>query len=128
MITRRNLVLTGLGSLLASPYGARAAQPSPDPVAIINAIYTRAAKGKGDGGGTFVIENKTAKAKYLSKSLIELWAKADAHTPKDDVPPIDFDPVTNSQEPDVKSFKGWRRSSSRTRRSSPPPSRVTCCA
>ena len=41
----------------------------------------------------------------MSKSLVELWAKADAHTPKDDVGPIDFDPVTNSQEPDVKSFK-----------------------
>jgi hypothetical protein len=26
------------------------------------------------------------------------------HTPKGDVGPIDFDPVTNSQEPDVKSF------------------------
>lgn len=108
MITRRNLVLTGLGGLLASaaPLRADAAQPSlGDPVAIINAIYTRAAKGKGDGGGAFVIENKAAKAKYLSKSLIELWARADAHTPKDDVSPIDFDPVTNSQEPDVKSFK-----------------------
>jgi hypothetical protein len=34
-----------------------------------------------------------------------LWAKADAHTPKGDVGPVDFDPVTNSQEPDVKSFK-----------------------
>jgi len=52
-----------------------------------------------------VIENKAAKAKYLSKSLIELWAKADARIPKGDVGPIDFDPVTNSQEPDVKSFK-----------------------
>jgi hypothetical protein len=31
-------------------------------------------------------------------------AKADAHTPKGDVGPVDFDPVTNSQEPDVKSF------------------------
>ena len=41
----------------------------------------------------------------LSKSLVELWAKADAHTPKGDVGPVDFDPVTNSQEPDVKSFK-----------------------
>ncbi len=41
----------------------------------------------------------------MSKSLIELWAKADAHTPKGDVGPIDFDPVTNSQEPDLKSFK-----------------------
>jgi hypothetical protein len=34
-----------------------------------------------------------------------LWAKADAHTPKGDVGPVDFDPVTNSQDPDVKSFK-----------------------
>jgi hypothetical protein len=34
-----------------------------------------------------------------------LWARADAHTPKGDVGPIDFDPVTNSQDPDVKSFK-----------------------
>ena len=108
MITRRNLVLSGLTGLLAGSATGRAhaAQPTAgDPVAIINAIYARAAKGKGDGGGTFIIENKAAKAKYLSKSLIELWAKADAHTPKGDVPPIDFDPVTNSQDPDVKSFK-----------------------
>jgi hypothetical protein len=85
---------------------ALAEPPSPnDPMGILSAIYTRAAKGKGDGGGAFVIENKAAKAKYLSKSLIELWAKADAHTPKGDIGPIDFDPVTNSQDPDVKSFK-----------------------
>jgi Protein of unknown function (DUF3828) len=108
MITRRTLVLTGLSGLLAgaTTRHALAAQPSPnDPVGIITAIYTRAAKGKGDGGGTFIIEDKAAKAKYLSKSLVELWARADAHTPKEDVPPIDFDPVTNSQDPDVKSFK-----------------------
>jgi len=108
MITRRTLILTGLMGLLAgtTTRQVRAAQPSPnDPVGIINAIYARAAKGKGDGGGTFIIENKAAKAKYLSKSLVDLWARADAHTPKEDVPPIDFDPVTNSQEPDVKTFK-----------------------
>jgi hypothetical protein len=105
MITRRTLILTGLVAG-AVTRRALAAQPSPnDPVAIINAIYTRAAKGKGDGGGAFIIENKAAKAKYLSKSLVELWAKADADTPKGEVGPIDFDPVTNSQEPDVKSFK-----------------------
>ena len=105
MITRRKLIWTGLLAGAFTP-DARAAPPSQnDPVAIINAIYTRAAKGKGDGGGAFIIENKAAKAKYLSKSLVELWAKADANTPKGDVGPIDFDPVTNSQEPDVKSFK-----------------------
>ena len=106
MITRRALISTAMTGLLTSAMArpALAEPPSPDPVAILTAIYTRAAKGKGDGGGAFVIENKAAKAKYLSKSLIALWAKADAHTPKGDVGPVDFDPVTNSQEPDVKSF------------------------
>jgi len=103
MLTRRCFVAV---SLLAgiSPALAETAAPA-DPFAILTAIYTRAAKGKGDGGGAFVIENKAAKAKYLSKALVALWAKADAHTPKGDVGPVDFDPVTNSQEPDVKSFK-----------------------
>jgi hypothetical protein len=105
MITRRSLVLTSL--LVASAATLARAEPvaADDPASIVTAIYTRAAKGKGDGGGGFVIENKQAKARYLSKSLIALWAKADAHTPKGDVGPVDFDPVTNSQEPDVKSFK-----------------------
>ena len=108
MISRRNLILMGATGLCAGAVSrpARAAPPSPsDPVAIVNAIYARAAKGKGDAGGAFVIESKAAKAKYLSKALVALWAKADAHTPKGDVGPVDFDPVTNSQEPDVKSYK-----------------------
>lgn len=103
MLTRRTFIAA---SLLAGISPALAQSPSSsEPAAILTAIYTRAAKGKGDGGGTFVIENKGAKSKYLSKSLVALWAKADAHTPKGDVGPVDFDPVTNSQEPDVKSFK-----------------------
>jgi len=103
MLTRRTFVAA---SLLATVNAAAAqAPPASDPVAILTAIYTRAAKGKGDGGGAFIIETKAAKAKYLSKSLVALWARADAHTPKGDVGPVDFDPVTNSQEPDVKSFK-----------------------
>ena len=107
MIDRRTLISTGLAGLFAATTAPALAEPaSPaDPVAILTAIYARVAKGNGDGGGAFVIENKAAKAKYLSKSLIALWAKADAHTPKGDVGPIDFDPVTNSQDPDVKSFK-----------------------
>jgi Protein of unknown function (DUF3828) len=108
MLTRRSLFLASLiGLSVATGVGrARAQAPAAgDPAGIITAIYTRAAKGRGDGGGGFVIENKAAKAKYLSKSLIQLWAKADAHTPKGDVGPVDFDPVTNSQDPDVKSFK-----------------------
>jgi Protein of unknown function (DUF3828) len=103
MLTRRTLILSGLFATFA---GAHAEPPSAnDPVAIVTAIYTRATKGKGTEGGGFVYENKAAKAKYLSKSLIALWAKADAHTAKGDVGPVDFDPVSNSQDPDIKSFK-----------------------
>src|SRR5215470_1184213 len=105
MLTRRKLLLVGSAGLLVTKAICAEPPAATDPVAIITAIYTRAAKGKGDGGGGFVVENKQAKARYLSKSLIGLWAKADAHTPKGDVGPIDFDPVTNSQDPDVKSFK-----------------------
>jgi hypothetical protein len=104
MLTRRAVVIASI--VAALPIAARAETISPtDPVALITAIYARAAKGKGDGGGGFITENKAAKAKYLSRSLIALWTRADAHTPKGDVGPVDFDPVTNSQEPDVKSFK-----------------------
>jgi Protein of unknown function (DUF3828) len=107
MIDRRTLVLTGVAGLFSgiTAHRAIAAPPTPDdPVKIVNGIYARAARGKGDGGGGFVIETRAAKAKYLSKSLVELWARADAHTPKGDVGPVDFDPVTNSQDPDLKSF------------------------
>jgi len=105
MITRRHLVLTSLLIATEAPLARAEPATADDPVAIVNAIYARVVKGKGDGGGGFVIENKAAKAKYLSRSLIALWARADAHTAKGDVGPIDFDPVTNSQDPDVKSFK-----------------------
>jgi uncharacterized protein DUF3828 len=106
MIARRAFVFAGMTALLAATaQGALAAPPVPnEPLAIVGAIYARAAKGKGDGGGSFLIDTRAARAKNLSKSLAALWIKADAHTPKGDVGPIDFDPVTNSQEPDVKSF------------------------
>lgn len=104
MVTRRKLIVSGATALLAAalPHPAFAAD---DPTGIIAAIYTRAAKSKGDGGGTFVIQTRAARTKYLSNSLVELWAKADARARKGDGGPVDFDPVTNSQDPDVKSFK-----------------------
>ena len=84
MVTRRKLILSGAAGLLAATLPRAALAAPDDPVGIVTAIYTRAAKGKGDCGGGFVIENKAAKAKYLSKSLVALWAKADARTRKGD--------------------------------------------
>jgi hypothetical protein len=50
MITRRNLIVSGAALVLAGalPHHAPAAD---DPAGILTAIYTRVAKGKGDGGG-----------------------------------------------------------------------------
>jgi len=107
MLTRRTLFFASLPALLAMRdlSIAHAAPPAAsDPVGIVTDIYSRVIKGKGDQGGGFVIDTKAAKVKYLSKPLIALWARADAATPKDEVGAIDFDPVTNSQDPDVKSF------------------------
>ena len=104
MIVRRKLILSGAAAMLAAilPPDLHAAD---DPAAILTAIYARVTKGKGDGGGTFVIDGKAARAKYLSNSLATLWNKADARTRNGDGGPVGFDPVTNSQDPDVKSFK-----------------------
>ena len=55
MLTRRTLIAASL--FAAAPALAQAPAPS-DPAAILTAIYTRAAKGKGDGGATFVTGNK----------------------------------------------------------------------
>lgn len=105
MVTRRTLLLSGAASLLAVALPHRAPARSDDPAGIVSGIYARAAQGKGDAGGNFVVGNKVARSKYLSKSLAALWARADARTRKGEVGPVDFDPVTNSQDPDVKSFK-----------------------
>ena len=105
MVTRRKLILSGAAGLLAATLPRAALAAPDDPAGILTAIYTRVAKGKGDGGGAFVIQNKAGRTKYLSNALVALWAKADARTKKGDGGPVDFDPVTNSQDPDVKSFK-----------------------
>uniref|UniRef100_UPI00195423E6 hypothetical protein n=1 Tax=Klebsiella pneumoniae TaxID=573 RepID=UPI00195423E6 len=65
MITRRHLVLTGIVIAIEAPLARAEPAAADDPVAIVNAIYTRVIRGKGNGGGGFVIENKAAKAKYL---------------------------------------------------------------
>ncbi len=98
MIGRRALLLSAAASLLATgqPLAAEG-----DPLAIVSAIYARAIKE--DGGGFLTLKHEDRK-KTMSKSLVALWAKAEANTPEGDVL-IDADPVSNSQDPDIASFK-----------------------
>lgn len=106
MLQRRPFILlcAATAAYLAVPLDLQAQSPTNAPSGIVSRIYTNVVKGKGDGGGGFIMADRTAKAKYFSKSVIALWTKADAHTPKGDVGPIDFDLPTNSQDPGVKSY------------------------
>jgi hypothetical protein len=106
MINKRMFLGCVAGLIAGAAANAALAAPAAnDPAGIVDGIYARIIRGKGDGGGGFIMSDKAAKAKYFSKSVVTLWAKADAKTPKDDVGPIDFDLPTNSQDPSVKSYK-----------------------
>jgi hypothetical protein len=106
MLSRRS-ALAALAALVAVPAAALAQAPGKpaapaanDPTALLTALYTKAAK---DNAGGDLYEPKS-RAKVLSKSFAALWTKADSKTAKGDAGPIDFDPVSNSQDPDIKSF------------------------
>jgi hypothetical protein len=103
--TRRH-AFTILAAALAVPSLCREARaqarPSTDePTALLKLLYERAAKN--NAGGDFVNGPKS-REKFLSAAFAALWTKAEAATPEGDVGPVDFDPVSNSQDPDIKSF------------------------
>ncbi len=106
-MTRRHLpkrlfaAIAPLLAILAVCAGAPARAESP--AALITAIYQRASAGNGESGGDFLIEAKD-RAPYLSASLRALWAAADARTQPGYAGPLDFDPVSNSQDPQLRAF------------------------
>jgi len=73
------------------------------PAATLTAIYARVSAGKGEDGGAFMLEAED-RPRYFSKALVKLWAAAEAKTTPGNVGPVDFDPISNSQDPLVKSF------------------------
>jgi hypothetical protein len=74
-----------------------------DPVSIVAAIYRRSLK---EDGGQFLWLAAADRPRTFSRSLVELWAKAEAHKPPDDdLGPIDFDPVTATNGMTLGSFK-----------------------
>ena len=95
----RRILLLSAAALAALPSLACAAD---DPAALITAIYNRAAAGKGDSGGQFMWLRARSRPRWLSAPLIKLWAEADSKVEKGDMGPPGFDPVSNSQDPLVR--------------------------
>ena len=99
MITRRVVVAFALVPCLS----ARAApQRVRDPFAILADIYRR--EQTGDFEGAFGLDPRERRA-YLSKALIDLWARADAKIEPGDAGPIDWDVTTNSQGMEVGGYR-----------------------
>jgi hypothetical protein len=88
-----------LAVLTLSATPARAESPD----AMIAAIYQRAATGNGDLGGSFLTEPED-RAPYLTKSLRALWTAAEARAQPGYAGPLDFDPVSSSQDPQIRAF------------------------
>ena len=85
-------VLLGAAPLAAAPA---------DPVAVVHSIYAGAANRKMAFG-----LDPGERREFFSKSLVALWDLADAKSNPtgEEVGAIDFDPSTNSQGADVKSY------------------------
>jgi hypothetical protein len=99
MITRRMFPLCA-ALLVCAP--ALAAPRDRTPWAMLADIYRR--EQTGDYPGAFGLDPYERRA-YLSKTLIDLWAKADAKVPKGDAGPIDWDVTTNSQGMEVGGYR-----------------------
>jgi len=98
MITRRLLV----AFVLLRCVPAIAAPRVRDPFAILADIYRR--EQTGDYEGAFGLDPRERRV-YLSKALIDLWARADARVEPGDAGPIDWDVTTNSQGMEVGGYR-----------------------
>ena len=80
-------------------------EPNLDPVAMVTGVYQRAMRDK-DGRVVTLSFAKGDRSRIFSKELVAAWEASDSRRKgEEDVGPIDFDPVTNSQGLQVKSFK-----------------------
>jgi hypothetical protein len=102
-------MLAGPFSMARPPAAATAiTAAASEPPGIMSAIYRQAIK---DGASGWLDPDE--RPKYLSKSLVALWAKADDKKPPDgDVGPIDFDLTADTNGLTLKSFAVKLRSES----------------
>ncbi len=94
----RRLTLTLLAATLLPAWGEAS-----DPAAFVSEIYRRASAGKGDSGGQFLWLTRKARREAFTARTAGLWDRAEAATPKGDEGPVEFDPVTASQDPSLTS-------------------------
>lgn len=101
MPTRRT-VLFSIAALTLAP-AARAAGSAES---FLEAIYRKLTSAGGTSGGQSMWIEPRDRVKWFSAALVKRWAEAEnrAKSRGEEVGPVDFDPFTNSQDPQLKSF------------------------
>ena len=95
---RRRLLIA---ALVAAPLSRARATDSPKD--IVEGLYRSAARKKGEWDDP--IFKAPARQRLFSKALLAAWTAADAHNKADEVGWLDFDPISNSQDPDVNDLR-----------------------
>lgn len=107
MPSRRTLLFATVGIVFAGFVSPAVEAEERSAEAHVTAIYRKISAGKGDSGGQAYWVEPKDRAKWFSSALVKLWSDAEtrAKSRGDEMGPIDFDPFTNSQDPQVKSFE-----------------------
>lgn len=102
MNRRQLLRLVLLASAITIPRMARADEST---VSIVTLFYKLSAGKDGKYSGKSAYYQDKIRAKYFTKSLRDLVVALEKKAKQKDDPGLDFDPVTNSQDPSVKDLK-----------------------
>ena len=103
-MNRRHLLTAGFAAAILAPW-ADAALADESPVAIVTMLYKVSAGKDGKYSGNSAFFDKRIRAKYFSKRLTGEVAAIDKGSKQADEVGLDFDPITNSQDPSVKTLK-----------------------
>ena len=95
---RRRLLIA---ALVAAPLSDAHAADSPKD--IVEGLYRSAARKKGEWDDPILMA--PTRQRLFSKALLTAWTAADARNKADEVGWLDFDPISNSQDPDVNDLR-----------------------
>jgi hypothetical protein len=105
MDRRHFISLCGAGVISLWAPAAFAEAPASDPRAIVEEIYKISAGAKGDYTGPSAFNDLRVRKRYFSKPLGNAVRKMERKSAKTNEPILDFDPITDSQEPSVRNLK-----------------------
>ena len=103
-MNRRSLIRLLAASSCAAILPVFTAWPAAatSPRDIVVEIYRISAGKDGKYHGPSAFADKGVRSRYFAKSLVAAITKMEARSKQKNEPILDFDPVTNSQDPDVK--------------------------